>query len=475
MISKAMIPLLMVAALIWTALGAQTGYFYSQVINDQYSSRSVFVCSDNSVVILGNDASTMEIHHYYQTVTKLDAQGNLLWRRVTDAEGSITGVDIDSNDNVTFLTTEPGIILWMINSYGVITQISDVQPLPGYTTVFNRAVRLGNGDIVAVGSDRGDFWYFNYNVCYYRFSPQGNIMAQAYWTAVPYPAESDTRGFDLVPLDNGNVLLSCSWTYNQLAVLEVSPDAQIVENHGFAGRAFGAAVTIDKIPGQQVWLLAYNLSVYPFQVNLDVFNGSTISPLFSVADTTLRQVTDVMLSGDRIYLCGTTYAYDGGRLLCLDYQGNVLWQRDQQGDNQSCACVYGLLDPSTHLLQIDNEGCVYWAWGHYDTQTLTKLLPNGQVAVDDEVQMPGPAAMTLYPNPMKDRLQVKLSSFKEHSWTGVLKIYNLRGQHIRDLAVADNEASWDGKDSFGRSCPSGLYLIYGPGARLKAGKVIKVR
>lgn len=471
--ATALMLFLMMAVLLWTALGAQSSYFYSQEINDQYSSRSIFLCSDNSVVILGNDAYVMELHMYSQTITKLDPQGNLLWRAVMGVEGSITGVDIDSNDNVTFITTNPGIRLWSINRFGAITPISDEQPLPRFNTVFNRAVRLGNGDIVAVGSDRGDVWYFNYSACYFRFSSYGEVMAQVYWTAVPYPANSDTRGFDLTPLDNGNVLIACSWISHQLAVVEVSPDAQIVNNHGFPGRAFGSAVTIDRIPGQQNWLVAYNLSVFPFQVNIDVFNGTTITPLFAVADTTFRRVTDVMLSGDRIYLCGTTYA--GGRLLCLDYQGNVLWSRDQQGENMGWACVNGLLDPSTHLLQRDDDGCVYWAWGNYGTQTVTKLLPNGQVDVDDEVLMPGPVTMTLYPNPMKDKVQVKLSSPAGHSEIVELMIYNIRGQHIRSVPVSGDEAWWDGKDRYGRSCPSGVYLISVPRVPLGGVKVIKIR
>lgn len=35
-------------------LHAQSGYVYTQELSTYYASRSVFVCSDNSVVVLGN-------------------------------------------------------------------------------------------------------------------------------------------------------------------------------------------------------------------------------------------------------------------------------------------------------------------------------------------------------------------------------------------------------------------------------------
>jgi len=67
-------------------LHAQSGYVYTQELSTYYASRSVFVCSDNSVVVLGNvdDYSDFWLE---VTITKLDPQGNLLWRRYIDPAG----------------------------------------------------------------------------------------------------------------------------------------------------------------------------------------------------------------------------------------------------------------------------------------------------------------------------------------------------------------------------------------------------
>lgn len=68
----------------------------------------------------------------------------------------------------------------------------------------------------------------------------------------------------------------------------------------------------------------------------------------------------------------------------------------------------------------------------------------------------------LYPNPFSDRLSITLNI--EKSQTLKASVYNLRGQMIKEIyhgnAKAGNmELSWNGKDSHGKSCAPGVYLM----------------
>ncbi|MCB5286856.1 MAG: hypothetical protein LHW64_03535, partial [Candidatus Cloacimonetes bacterium] len=87
---------------------SQSGYVYNESLPiNAIASRSIFVCSDNSVVVLSNvDNIEDEWCTYYSTITKLDPDGNLLWRQWLNPGGFpscvITGVDIDAEDTVTF-------------------------------------------------------------------------------------------------------------------------------------------------------------------------------------------------------------------------------------------------------------------------------------------------------------------------------------------------------------------------------------
>ena len=136
----------------------------------------------------------------------------------------------------------------------------------------------------------------------------------------------------------------------------------------------------------------------------------------------------------------------------LDWNGNILWWWLHEGDNSSH--YNGLGVQSKSLLAVDDSDCVYWTWGSHYSQVIVKLLPNGQVANQDEVQVPAANLLTAYPNPMKDHLAIKADpSLRDDS----LDIYNLKGQLVRRLKVTEGETSWDGKDSSGSDCPSGVY------------------
>jgi len=134
--------LISIMAMLSSMAFAQSGYVYAQELMDggHAASRSIFVCSDNSVVVLGNADDTLEFHSYYLTITKLNPQGELMWRQWmggSDLFVSITGVDIDANDTVTFITTAEYIRLWSIDRDGTLHFLSVGTDIPNQGITFN--------------------------------------------------------------------------------------------------------------------------------------------------------------------------------------------------------------------------------------------------------------------------------------------------------------------------------------------------
>jgi len=172
-------------------LHAQNGYVYTQELNSSYASRSIYVCSDNSVVVLGNSDNLEELHYMTIAITKLDPQGNLQWRRYIDPGIyqyiSITGVDIDNEDRVTFIVTRFGYAttqLMTVDSAGEIDYLSNQIEIPIPSLALNKALRTSNGEIVAVGKKTHYNWdYLQYvsTACFFRFSATGDTLSSAYW------------------------------------------------------------------------------------------------------------------------------------------------------------------------------------------------------------------------------------------------------------------------------------------------------
>ena len=100
---------------------------------------------------------------------------------------------------------------------------------------------------------------------------------------------------------------------------------------------------------------------------------------------------------------------------------------------------------------------VFAVGGDYYNLKAVKLLPNGQVELDDETHSPVVNALTAYPNPMKDRLTIRTQSSIVKNAS--LDIYNTRGQKIRSILMKTSATEWDGKDSSGRSCSNGVYIL----------------
>ena len=415
----------------------------------------------NSAAILGWNS--------YSTITKLDPDGNLLWRQWLNPGGfpscAITGVDIDAEDTVTFIFAWIGgsvIQLATIDSDGVTATLSDQLELPYLSITFNKALRTPNNEIVAVGKafPPDNLFLDVASACYFRFSSAGDTLATAFWPVDPDSPYHQAEAYDLALMDNGNILIACKLHSFNCSILEVNPDGTLVNRFDLPGQFHSSNVYICRELNSPSYIIAYAMGEYPdYSIQVDRFENGVFEPLFSISGSDLTRVNSMMLGTDNIYLCGRLGV--NGSLLSLTYSGVLNWSWAQPGYNTSSVERYG--SASAALLDLDSDGNIYWAWSGelLGTQIITKLLPNGQLPLEDEVQTPPVNTISAYPNPMKDEVTIKIKQDVQSPITdNSIDIFNIKGQLIRSLKLTKGETVWDGKDSGGKPCPKGIYLLH---------------
>lgn len=449
---------------------ALSGYVcnYHNSDYDYMAARSIFLCSDNSVVAFSNWDNHEWEHYSGSAIIKIDPDGNLLWENELYADwhhSAVTGIDVDEDDNVTYIHEGDGTFrLHMVSSNGIKSAIGPSISTPQVVT-FNKALRTGDGDIVAIGRIVDPYW----NpaplkaACYYRLSAQGDTLATAYWpSSAPHYRAS---AYDLALMDNGNLLITCSLSTEYNSILEINLDGEIINRYDIP-YVFDAeyGLAISREANALSYLIAYSVDD---GVSIDRFSGGSLEHLFSVSNSVIEYVSSIIVRPDYIILCGAR-ALDGV-LVKTDLTGDIIWTWSHTGQNHSDYNELGVQSKS--LLAVDDSDCVYWTWGSCYSQAVVKLLPNGQVANQDEVQAPAANMLTAYPNPMKNQLSIKADpSLRGES----IEVYNIRGELVRRLKLTDSETIWDGKDSSGRNCPSGVYLLRSNNVKNQVKKISKI-
>jgi hypothetical protein len=456
---------LFVLILLIGSLSAQSGYIYDQELASHYGSRSIFVCSENSVVVLGNVDNTQEVHEYDLAITKVSPYGSLVWRRYMGNGGmtSITGVDIDASDTVTFITTlffPTRIQLWTIDSEGQINPISDYITTPYLTLSFNKALRTPTNEIIAVGKTAQNIEVSS--ACYFRFSATGDTLSTAFWSVDQGSQNQRAQAYDLAMKENGNLLVTCTLFSGLGSVLEISPSGTIVTRIDLPSNFISyGTITINRdINDISTFLISHCSGVNTDPVTVYTrYEDNSINQLFVLTTNQLQIINTMIIGNGFTYLCGWTLS-GVGVLVKVAIDGEILWSYNQLGDNNCIYLINGFGSPSTALLGLDGDGCVYWAWGGNGHQMILKLLPNGQVPVEDEVQLHPQESITAYPNPMKDNITIRIEDkVQTLGLENCIEIYNIKGQKIRSLRFNDYETQWDGKDNSGNPAASGIYFV----------------
>jgi len=344
-----------------------------------------------------------------------------------------------------------------ISSAGVINFLSIPFEIPLMGITFNKALRTLNGDIVAVGKASQ-----NYDVssaCFFRFTATGDTLATAFWPVDQGSQYHKAEAYDLALMDNGNFLITCSLHTSLGSIIEVNGNGEIVNRINVPDNYLNvySCLALGRSYTDGSYLLASSFGFFP-NVKVKVFRllGHELTLLFELDNNVIRSVSSLFTYQNGIYICGTAF---NGTLVNLSLSGELSWTWNHPGDN---ICPYigdGFGSPSTALLGLDSLGCVYWAWGNSGQQVIIKLLPNGQVPVEDEVQTPSVIMIIANPNPMKNHVNIKIVQDDQMIRNDSIDIFNIKGQMVRSLKLTFSETIWDGKDNNGSTCPNGVYLI----------------
>ncbi|MCK9242174.1 MAG: T9SS type A sorting domain-containing protein [Candidatus Cloacimonadaceae bacterium] len=449
---------------------AQSGYISSFSVTDyelglglmeMFTPKTIYVNSDRSLMILGDASFFDDVSWTFMpAIIKLDSQGNLIWYEpIWSTYGScsnIIGIEIDQNDVVHFVVGRP-------NSYHVGSiDTNGSHSLHGHKSFvsdgssrFNHALRLTNGEIMICGKVTAQS-YGNYGALF-RMSAIGDSLAATY-----YPP--DVQGYEanncvkLVQIDEHSVYVASYLNSDGLSILQTDMDGSILNRYDI-GDSY-------QYHGTNMFLDSDSLAVFTIDFN----NGDYSTSLTSIDIS--GNIRVYSLGSNMSHILAASKASDGFVLLGMNIQGGFRISKFDQfisniwSVSYSGITTYESFPFSKEKIQIDQYGCIYFAGSeiggseYFNSAVAYKLLPNGQVPVADEVQTPPVNAISAYPNPMKDHLNIKITQDdKPVIAANHIDIFNIKGQLIRSLKLTKGETVWDGKDSEGKPCPKGIYLL----------------
>jgi len=116
----------------------------------------------------------------------------------------------------------------------------------------------------------------------------------------------------------------------------------------------------------------------------------------------------------------------------------------------------------------------------YDGNVESELSPPLYIAaVDNDDLVQSPLSLSVYPNPFNGTSDLRIKLTGQLDSPGSLKIYNLRGQLLRVIPFSKDSASdlsWNGRDSSGQDCGTGIYLlrVQIPGRKAITRRIVKL-
>lgn len=413
---------------------AQSGYITEYfTIGNNYTnhvdSRAINLCSEGSVVILGN-----YIYMEYEEpcayrgniISKFNSNGDYVWMYEfygfnTNRFRNISHIDSDDDDNVYFFTIEnffeyQDIIYWKIDVNGNITQLNDDILAPYALIKFTKSIRLPNNEIISVGmsNTNPNPFYSDSQACFFRFSPNGDTLNSVHFSSDQNYNFPHTFATNIVQKTNGNFLMSCQLTENVGTLLELDINGTIINRYDLTDSLmyyrYSSIPVIEKIPNSNDFIIAYiakytNEWYQNGEFRVAKLSDEGIESLFNIEETPLIMIESIQLTTDAIYMCGFSNN-TRGTLIKMSFDGEILWEKQIYGTNShfgSSECNY-LLALSSNLLDIGNDGSIYMAWSNSQSIIAMKLLPNGQLANEQEIIPVNDNYISVYPNPGIDKL-----------------------------------------------------------------------
>ena len=448
---------------------AQSGYI-STISLDVYMRfipRSVYICSDNSIVIVGDGDFYEEMSHFWDygpLIIKLDPQGNLLWhwRSYYGQGDNIIGTGIDEDDGVHFILGNPAhYVTGLIDTNGSFTQNENQSfASNGSSSYFSKAIRMPSGEILACGRIREPQNY-EFSAAFFRMSALGDSLAASYYPPDTLNNTLDITARNMVQKDDNSVYIACYLGSGDLSILHADLDGAIINRYDISGsrQHFGMSMFCNSDSLMVFTVEAIDLNFSTILSTIDAMGdlqsysiGSDFYGICSVASTPDYFVLFGSHQGARAKLL--KYDYSLQNIWSVNYNEISLWSYDH------------FYKHNTDILKFDQQGCIYFVGiVNFTDIAVVKLLPNGQVPNLDEIQATTSSPIIAYPNPAQNSVTIELGPGELHKAPGnCIEIFNIKGQKVRSISMS-NAASpiaqvvWDRRDNEGKRCPTGVYLI----------------
>ncbi|HZK28169.1 MAG TPA: T9SS type A sorting domain-containing protein [Thermoclostridium sp.] len=451
--------------------------------------QSIYTCSDDAVIVLSLASFTDDLETFGITIcsiVKLDSSGNLLWMQyfpfadipnyiIPDIDW-ITGLGIDENDAVSFiagtLSSDGPRYLVSVDSNGDIDSMPlDLGDLEIYD--LSEGLRTSSGDFIAIGRVQQNWAPYQKPLAYFRISPDAQVLVSSFIPPDPTMTQN-VKIYDAEIEAEGTVLVSCKINTDQYELLRLTMDGALIERiqlencatPPFLHRSSGSEYTIATYTEGASYAQDH-IAHIAWVAEDDITYQAVLEPAFQYGNSMISIDNDV-------YIVSFVNSMSGTWLSRYNYTDayELAWSW-----NDPNILLYIMADQHIHrLLSSSQTGCIYAAGYRGYNLAVAKVLPNGQVPVEDDIAAPPLQKINAYPNPMKEHVMLKIDCASPTEASISLEVYNIKGQLVRDLASSrSGEYVWDGYDNKGRSCSAGIYFIRDSKGIYKHTKVIKIK
>ena len=452
--------LLLLLLLIGSIAWAENGFLstipiihplFGQLYN--YEPKGVYPLPDGSMYVLGTAGWEDDLQgipwSYGPVVTLIDSNGNLVWHRYPIQFGSeceVSFIDLDDNNNIHYIINFNGLYYVANTSLAGLSVVGSPHRIRNQPLEISRTRRLSNGDMILAGQI--DHWY----ALLAHLEANGDSITVSTYPPDPAPNNGSSTIVDFVIDNEGNLVNLCSLNSQiPVSVLKTDSDGNIVSRTDYTdtGIISGSPKRFIETAsggGYEV-LFVFTTATIPYGWGVLLYNDSELSHVINLDSLPINIIFCAIQNSSSHFYIGWG---DNGTTITKNLpSGDVLWIWN---DNQ----LWDLPLSTNDNLVLYEENILAVGGDNYNLKAI-KLLPNGQVEIDEVMESPVVNAISAYPNPMRNKLTIKTQS--EAGENATFYVYNIRGQRVRRLALNGDSIEWDGRDDKGMECPNGVYII----------------